>query len=185
MKLAEHYEDRYYQNAKLCLTLSNLSHTSYRHQSIADDSSSREAYVMHTKNGTTAFNWLQSNREELVVTFAPKNIQQWTAAADGLRMWMSREVTPRQIGFVTLHPPGLLTDDMEATLDLIQGGAAWNPSLEDLIAERVVYMQLVGAITESQNTPRNGTHIVILHILDTGKIKNQPALTRRDTGPRV
>ena len=86
---------------------------------------------------------------------------------------MSREVAPRKLGFITLHPPGLLTDDKEATLDLMQGGAARHHSLDDLVTERVVYMQLVGASTETQNTPRNGSHIAVLHILDTEKSERQ------------
>ena len=84
IKLAEQCEERHYQNVKLCLTLSNLSHAQPRNQCIADEAASREAYVMLTKNGTTAFQWLQGCDEELVVTFAQQTLQQWTAAADGL-----------------------------------------------------------------------------------------------------
>ena len=62
---------------------------------------------------------------------------------------------------------------MEATLDLVRGGAAWSNTLDDLIVERVVYLQLVGTITEMQGMPRNGTNIAIMHILDTTKMKGQ------------
>ena len=130
---------------------------------------------MLTHNGDTAYKLLQQNRATMVITFAPKTAQQWTAVADGLRTWMRRETEQRRIGLVTLHPPGLLTDDKEATMDLIKGGAAWNQPLDDLMTEIMVYMQLVGAITESQFTPRNGTHIAVLHILDTGKRQTKSA----------
>ena len=88
----------------------------------------------------------------------------------------NRTGAPRRIGLISLHAPGLLTDEMEATLDLVKGGAAWSNALDDLITERVVYLQLVGAITESQGTPRNGTNIAIMHVLDTTRIKGQKCL---------
>ena len=134
---------------------------------------SREAYGMLTKDGGTAFQWMQAHDAELVITFAPQTLQQWTAVADGLRMWKNCLGPPRRVGLISLHTPGLLTDEVEATLDLVKGGAAWNNTMDDLMAERVVYLQLVGAITEMQGMPRNGTNIAIMHILDTTKVKGQ------------
>ena len=79
------------EEGEVYLSLSNLSKVQFDRPCIANVDDCREAYVMLTKNGATAFKWQQCYREEMVVTFAPQTIQQWTAAADGLRMWMSRE----------------------------------------------------------------------------------------------
>ena len=72
-------------DAMIYLTLSNLSKVKHIHDGIANEKDSREAFIMLTQNGDTAYKWLQQNRATMVVTFAPKMAQQWTAVADGLR----------------------------------------------------------------------------------------------------